>query len=856
MAFTHSSLRFLPLLSVLFSISFGFPSKPATRQVAPSYTSLGCFKDNEGGQRALVSGSYAADDMTVASCASFCSKFELFAVSYGRECYCGQSVTDGNTEVDAVDCSFPCAGNPNEKCGAGNRVNLYTNDSPSIRSPAVLPGITSLGCFVDNAARVLPNNVIGTDDMTAAKCAVNCAGYDFFGTQWSRECFCGSTLSTEPAPASDCSMPCSGDDNELCGAGMRLNVYSFDKELASTTSSEPTSSPTSVSTTPATTIDGFEYQGCYTDNVPQRVLGGKIVVDGSMTLEKCASSCKEGGYALFGVQYSSECFCGTSLDAASVQVPDTECGMACSGNQLQKCGNGNRLSLFADSTIEQTEATNLASIGEFTYRSCWTDDVGNRSLAALEHRTDDMKVSKCAEMCQDYAYFGLEYGRECYCGDELVGQAALDKDCSMLCVGGGNNWCGGPFRLNIYAKEAILTTVSITISESSTTSGVESTTVPEPTIIASETVSTIDEPSSSLAEALTTATEESSTTAKETSTMIEESTTSTEEPITSTIESTTTSIVEASTTLEVPTTSLESSTSLPSSTTASTTTTTQGPSLTTITRCPPTPTWVGKPEMCYESTLPVQCEQLTSTLYQSQAMSGSLWNCQNILTRYGLQPNPITCFPTSTATNPPDAAAATSTIRSVHSCLRSAYICTKATACETKTYPVGQVPIPTPSVGVELLNDGGFESGQWGNWTLTGDTTRMFGQVSSFLPRTGSYSYHVLNQNYASAALVLARTISVEPGKYYRFKANVWITNPQVPNNIHLVANPPGYNQQIPLRYSTPGMWREVSMQFQTTSSWLELQLLVTAQPTYYNPQQWEGQNNMFIDDVSLVRLY
>ncbi|VBB71455.1 Putative protein of unknown function [Podospora comata] len=884
MAFTHSSLRLLPLISLFLSLGSALPSKHLNRQAAPSYTSLGCFKDNEGGQRALTGGSYAADDMTVASCASFCSKFELFAVSYGRECYCGQSVTNGNTEVDAAGCSFPCGGDPSEKCGAGNRVNLYSNDNPSIRSPATLPGITSLGCFVDTAARILPHNIIGTDDMTAAKCAENCADYDFFGTQWSRECFCGSILPTEQATASDCSMPCSGDDNELCGAGMRLNVYSFDKETTTTSSSEPTSLPTSEPT-PVAIIDGFEYLGCYNDNIPQRVLGGKVVVDTAMTLERCASECKDGGYALFGVQYSSECFCGTSLDVDSVQVPEAECAMACSGNPLQKCGAGNRLSLYADPGIEQTETTNPESIGQFTYRSCWTDDVGNRSLADLEHRTDDMTVAKCADICQEYTYFGVEYGRECYCGDKLVGQAALEKECSVLCVGGGYNWCGGPLRLNLYAKEAITTTAS-TVFETFTTSEVESTAVPEPTTTASDIITTADEPSSTVSETLTTTVEEISisteepgttteefTTTTEESTILteeptaltEESTTSTEEPTSLTTEEpTTTFTVEASTTVEPSTTSdmvlstttLVSSPSLAPTTTATSTTTTQGPSSVTITRCPPTPTWVGRPEMCYDSSLPGQCELLASTLYQPQAMSLYLSNCHYILTRYGLQPNPVTCFPTSTATSP-DAAAATSTIRSVHSCLRSSYVCSKAMSCETSTYPVGQVPVPTQSVGVETLNDGGFESGQFGSWNLTGDTRLLTGQISAFQARTGNHSYYVYNPNYYHAGLVLTRrVVGVEPGKSYRFKANVWISNNQVNNHIQLNVSPPGLGQQFMQRYNTAGMWREIAVHFTTTSSWLELQLTVVAQPMYINnPQQWEGPNNIFIDDISLVRL-
>ncbi|KAK4647430.1 uncharacterized protein QC761_101440 [Podospora bellae-mahoneyi] len=785
MAFTHSSLRLLSLISLFLSLGSALPSKHLNRQPAPSYTSLGCFKDNEGGRRALTGGSYAADDMTVASCASFCSKFELFAVSYGRECYCGQSVTNGNTEVDAADCSFSCGGDPSDKCGAGNRVNLYSNDNPSIRSPATLPGITSLGCFVDTAARILPHKIIGTDDMTAAKCAENCADYDFFGTQWSRECFC--------------------DDNELCGAGMRLNVYSFDKETTTTSSSEPTSSPTSEPT-PVAIIDGFEYLGCYNDNVPQRVLGGKVVVDTAMTLERCASQ-------------------------------------------------------------------------PFTYQSCWTDDVGNRSLADLEHRTDDMTVAKCADICIEYAYFGVEYGRECYCGDKLVGQTALEKECSVLCVGGGYNWCGGPLRLNLYAKEAITTTASTTVLETFTTSEVESPTVPEPTTTASDIITTADEPSSTVSETLTTTveeisisteepgttTEEFTTTTEEPTALTEASTTSTEEPNSPTTEEpTTTFTAEASTTVEPSTTSdmvlstttLVSSPSLAPTTTATSTTTTQGPSSVTITRCPPTPTWVGRPEMCYDSSLPGQCELLASTLYQPQAMSMYLFNCHYILTRYGLQPNPVTCFPTSTATSP-DAAAATSTIRSVHSCLRSSYVCSKSMTCETSTYPISQVPVPTQSVGVETLSDGGFESGQFGSWNLTGDTRLLTGQISAFQARTGNHSYYVYNPNYYHAGLVLTRrVVGVEPGKYYRFKANVWISNNQVNNYIQLSVSPPGLGQQFMQRYSTAGVWREIAVHFTTTSSWLELQLTVVAQPMYINnPQQWEGPNSIFIDDISLVRL-
>jgi hypothetical protein len=36
--------------------------------------------------RALSADSYAADDMTLESCASFCSAYSYFGTEYGREC--------------------------------------------------------------------------------------------------------------------------------------------------------------------------------------------------------------------------------------------------------------------------------------------------------------------------------------------------------------------------------------------------------------------------------------------------------------------------------------------------------------------------------------------------------------------------------------------------------------------------------------------------------------------------------------------------------------------------------------------------------------------------------------------------
>ncbi|KAL2269125.1 hypothetical protein VTJ83DRAFT_3971 [Remersonia thermophila] len=295
-----------------------------------------------------------------------------------------------------------------------------------------------LGCYADNQYRVLPHKIISAPDMTAAKCAAHCEGYDYFGTQFGSECHCGTIAPPLGADESECSMPCSGNPDETCGGPMRLNVYYFDSACDAEQPAVP----------------GFEYVGCYTDNLPHRALSGHVVREHGMTLEKCAQACTTAGYSWFGVEYETECFCGTALDAASAEVPESECEMWCSGDKTQHCGSPDRLNVYR-STGEPTGLPGSPEVaGEFAYVSCWTDKVNDRSLKDHSTHSSAMTVEVCAEECKDYAYFGVEYGQECFCGNELGGEAAPAAECGMLCSGAFDQFCGGPDRMNVYAKPA------------------------------------------------------------------------------------------------------------------------------------------------------------------------------------------------------------------------------------------------------------------------------------------------------------------------------------------------------------------------------------------------------------------
>ena len=84
------------------------------------------------------------------------------------------------------------------------------------------------------------------------------------------------------------------------------------------------------------------------------------------------------------------------------------------------------------------------------------DSVGARTLSDKFFFDAQMTVGKCAAQCQDYAFFGTEYGGECYCGNELKGNLGkgLETDCQILCGGDKGELCGGASRLRVYERSA------------------------------------------------------------------------------------------------------------------------------------------------------------------------------------------------------------------------------------------------------------------------------------------------------------------------------------------------------------------------------------------------------------------
>ena len=170
-----------------------------------------------------------------------------------------------------------------------------------------------------------------------------------------------------------------------------------------------------------------------------------------MTVELCASLCN--GYTFYGVEYGSECYCGNELASDAFPVDSSLCDARCSGNSAEICGGRMLLSLYenGDSGVLPTPGGPF----DFEYVGCYAEPDGSK-LLTTSYASSKMTHEMCFYLCGNlgYTYAGLEYGQECWCGnnfDDLTPPLADDR-CSMPCAGDATETCGNGNTLQLYAQ--------------------------------------------------------------------------------------------------------------------------------------------------------------------------------------------------------------------------------------------------------------------------------------------------------------------------------------------------------------------------------------------------------------------
>uniref|UniRef100_T1HTS4 WSC domain-containing protein n=1 Tax=Rhodnius prolixus TaxID=13249 RepID=T1HTS4_RHOPR len=179
---------------------------------------LGCYSDN--GDNRLLNGKYVTfmKELSPEFCVGYCyrSGYRYAGVHNGTQCFCGDSLNQGQSKLRDSDCDIKCA-NSRFNCGD------YSEEDHLI------------GCFIDNEKlRLLSALLMTITDKYTPKLCLNIRlqlGYKFCGVEYGQECHCGNKRpdSSLEVGENQCEMPCPGDRSQKCGGAWRINVYSTDK---------------------------------------------------------------------------------------------------------------------------------------------------------------------------------------------------------------------------------------------------------------------------------------------------------------------------------------------------------------------------------------------------------------------------------------------------------------------------------------------------------------------------------------------------------------------------------------------------------------------------------------------------
>ncbi|KAI1323225.1 hypothetical protein F5Y16DRAFT_351006 [Xylariaceae sp. FL0255] len=329
------------------------------------------------------------------------------------------------------------------------------------------------GCWTD-VGRTINAASTTSQNMTAEFCVAFCdaAGYNYAGTEYYDECYCGFTLASGSAAANstDCNTPCDGNSTEACGGPNRLSLFY---------------NPYISGPQPNTGIPNWPYIGCYVEGTTGRALTyGANVASSSMSGKACTAACQAQGYILAGTEYSGECYCGNSFSNGGGTVATDGCNMKCNGNSSEICGGANRLNVYdykmefavttntiASSTTTTTNkaptttttpgpttTTVVAATGipkGWTSQGCWQDGPNGRILSTYQAPdNDELTVESCVQLCasMNYTISGTEYYQQCFCGNAIYnGGYELNStaECNTPCTGDSTEMCGGSGYLAI-----------------------------------------------------------------------------------------------------------------------------------------------------------------------------------------------------------------------------------------------------------------------------------------------------------------------------------------------------------------------------------------------------------------------
>ncbi|CAC9885215.1 unnamed protein product, partial [Aureobasidium pullulans] len=254
-----------------------------------------------------------------------------------------------------------------------------------------------VGCgndsYVNNGFRTL--NALSTTltGMTVEYCQTYCTkrGYQYSGLENGNQCYCDLAINPTAIIANQanftkgCNIFCPGNRSEICGGAFYMSLYNntdpafkpttdltksviqltvpvapFNKTYVGCATEGSGGRALNSSTNPAykpvqivPNVGKYNSKGC----VQEPTTGGRALKGGSttatdMTVEKCIKYCLGKNFRFAGIEYGSQCYCGSQVEAGATTIKcDTSKLMLCPGNKYQFCGAGNLLNLYYASAL-------------------------------------------------------------------------------------------------------------------------------------------------------------------------------------------------------------------------------------------------------------------------------------------------------------------------------------------------------------------------------------------------------------------------------------------------------------------------------------------------------------------------
>lgn len=434
--------------------------------------------------------------MTNERCVAACDAqgYNFAGTEYAGECFCGNEYENEGGELVDEGCNMKCLGNRQQFCGGSNRLSAWSvNDLPPPSTDTttdVTATATETYSETETETATETETDAATETDTATETATDTEAETVVETEVSTtepevetetetEVEVTTTDAVSETETETEVLVTETDDATATETETETEVTeteaATETEATETETVTATDEETEVSTTVSETetaapeetevAEGWTYKGCYVDPPGRAMTGAPGSPSRDMTPEKCIATCIANGFKIAGLEYAEECFCGNALNNGAPKTAESDCNMACAGDNTQMCGAGNRLSIYSDGevTVHPVPKVQDEDLPEdWEYKGCVFDNANPYILQWLwedapNYDSSKMTIPLCLKRCQKFGYSaaGVEYGRQCVCGDlgKVEERGDVWKDdgfCSMPCPGDREHTCGAGNHINYY----------------------------------------------------------------------------------------------------------------------------------------------------------------------------------------------------------------------------------------------------------------------------------------------------------------------------------------------------------------------------------------------------------------------